>query len=88
MNEYPNIFALEKINEYLDEWIYSSNIFEYLNIRPTLVYILHFAKLAVYVNYIILNNGILILNISIFPCNQGYITQYTPYENIEIVKMI
>ena len=23
-NEYPNIFALEKIDEYFDKWIYSS----------------------------------------------------------------
>ena len=33
-NEYPNIFALEKINKYLDEWIYSSKyIWIYSNIR-------------------------------------------------------
>ena len=37
-NEYPNIFALEKINEYLDEWIYSSKFIRiYSNIHPTLV---------------------------------------------------
>ena len=35
-NEYPDIFALEKINEYLDKWYIRLNIFEYLNIRPTL----------------------------------------------------
>ena len=33
-NEYPNIFALEKIDKYLDEWIYSSKYIRmYLNIQ-------------------------------------------------------
>ena len=33
-NEYPNIFAFEKINEYLDEWIYLSKYIQiYLNIQ-------------------------------------------------------
>ena len=34
MNEYPNIFALEKIYEYLDKWIYLSKYIQiYSNIR-------------------------------------------------------
>ena len=33
-NEYPNIFALEKIDEYLDDWIYLSKYIRiYSNIR-------------------------------------------------------
>ena len=34
INEYPNIFALEKIYEFLDEWIYLSKYIRiYSNIR-------------------------------------------------------
>ena len=38
-NEYPNIFALGKIDDYLEEWIYSSKyIWIYSNICPTLLH--------------------------------------------------
>ena len=36
MNEYPNKFALEEMNEYFCKWIYSSKIFEYIGISDYL----------------------------------------------------
>ena len=41
---------------------------------------LHFTVQYSTVHYIILNNGILKSNSSIFPRSKGYITQYTPQE--------
>ena len=39
-------------------------------------------ELSSIVHYIILNNGILKSNSSIFPRSEGYITQYTPYTTV------
>ena len=40
------------------------------------------------VHYIILNNGILKSNSSVFPWSEGYISQYTPQEALQDIVYI